>query len=158
MGSDKINGFIKNPKNFLIYLGNPGLGKTYFCAAIFDYAVRNFNTVRYWSEAGLLKKTRASIDQYKYSDYLDYTELLIDDEFVIIDDVGSTGFTEWRKEVLFFAIDKRYNSGLPTVITSNFSMKEFKDLFPERLGSRLNSSENCIIEIMDGPDLRQQGY
>jgi DNA replication protein DnaC len=91
-------------------------------------------------------------------DYLEALKLLIDDEFIILDDVGSTGLNQWREEVLFDAVDERYNTMMPTLITSNFSVAEFKKLYHPRICSRLFATENTIIEILDGVDLRTQGH
>ncbi len=90
-------------------------------------------------------------------DYLEALKWLIDDDFVMIDDIGSTGLNEWRKEIIFDAIDERYNSMKPTIITSNFSVREFKYYFHERVSSRLFAKENCVIEILDGDDRRSEG-
>lgn len=90
-------------------------------------------------------------------DYLEALKWLIDDELVILDDVGSTGIREWREEVLFDLLDGRYNSMLPTVITSNFTQADFKKLYHPRIYDRIFASENIIIEIPDGESLRQQG-
>lgn len=146
---------MNNPKNFLIYCGNPGVGKTFFCAALFEWALTTFKSFRYWNESELLKKVRSSMEEYK-GDYLQALKLLIDDDLVIIDDLGSTGLNEWRKEIIFDAIDERYNSMLPTIITSNFSVQEFQKNFHERVCSRLFSSENIIIDMQNGIDRRKE--
>ena len=144
---------MKNPKNFLVYCGNPGIGKTYLCAALFEWAMKKFKSFRYWNESELLKRVRSSMDNYQ-GDYLESLKLFLDDDLVMIDDIGSTGLTEWRKEIIFDAIDERYNSLKPTIITSNFSMKEFKELFHPRIYSRLADKDNTIIEILEGKDMR----
>jgi DNA replication protein DnaC len=151
---DKISEFLDKPKNFLVFCGNPGIGKTYFCASLVEWAMINFNSFRYWNESELLKRLRSSIEDFK-GDYLEALKLLIDDDFVMIDDIGSTGLNDWRKEVIFDAIDERYNTMLPTVITSNFSRQEFERNFHPRLSSRLFAAENTVIEILDGQDLRK---
>lgn len=88
-------------------------------------------------------------------DYLEVLKYLIDDDFLIIDDVGSsTKHTEWREEILFAILDSRYNSMKPTVITSNFSQQQFIDKYHRRIHSRLFSTENTIIEIENGVDYR----
>lgn len=152
--ASKVGDFLRGRKDFLIYCGNPGIGKTYFCAALLENALQNFSSVRYWNESELLKRVRSSMEEVK-GDYLESLKLFIDDDFVMIDDIGSTGLNEWRKEIIFDAIDERYNSMKPTVITSNFSVKEFKEYFHERVSSRLFAKDNYIIEILDGQDLRQ---
>jgi len=145
---------MKKPQNFLVYCGNAGIGKTYLCSALMEWIVPNFNSFRYWNESELLKRVRSGMEDFK-GDYLETLKLLIDDDIVIIDDIGSTGLNEWRKEIIFDAIDERYNTMKPTIITSNFSRKEFESLFHERLSSRLFAAENIIIEIHDGNDLRR---
>jgi DNA replication protein DnaC len=151
----KIQKFIENPKNFLVYFGDPGIGKTYLCSALIEWAVTRFNNFRYWNEGELLKRVRKSIDESS-GDYVEALSYMIDDELVILDDIGSTGLTEFRKEILFDAIEKRYSSMLPTVITSNFTRDEFYKNFHERFCSRLFASENIVIEIKDGFDFRKE--
>lgn len=146
--------FMEKPKNFMVYCGSPGIGKTYLCASLIDWALKTFNSFRYWNESELLKRVRSSMDEYK-GDYLTTLNHLIDDDFVMIDDIGSTGLTEWRKEIIFDAIDERYNNMKPTLITSNFTVKEFENVFHERLSSRLFDKDNIVIEINDGLDLRR---
>jgi DNA replication protein DnaC len=145
---------LKKRENFLVYLGNAGLGKTHFSAAMIEPAIMYFNSFRYWKEADLHKRVRASMTEYK-GDYLETLKFLIDDDLVILDDIGSDGVNEWRKEILFEAIDQRYNSLKPTIFISNFTRKEFKEIYHARLGSRLFAKENIIIEIHDGVDHRE---
>lgn len=147
---------MKKPKNFLIFCGNPGIGKTYFCAALIWWAEQTFDSWRYWDESEILKKVRSSMDNIK-GDYLESLKLLVDDQLIIFDDVGSTGINEWREEVFFDIIDERYNTMLPTVITSNFSVADFKKVYHPRICSRLFASENTVIEILEGEDLRTIG-
>lgn len=150
----KIQNFMKTPKNFLLYCGNPGIGKTYLCASLIEWAMTTFDSFRYWNESELLKKIRSGMDEYK-GDYLETLKHLIDDQLVMFDDLGSCGLNDWRKEIIFDAIDERYNSMLPTIITSNFSLKEIEKNFHPRVCSRLFDKDNTIIEILDGIDLRK---
>jgi len=142
-----------SPKNFLIYYGRPGIGKTYLCASLVEWAFTKFNTIRYFNERDLLKRLRNGISEGS-GDYLANLKLLMDDDLIIIDDVGSSGWNEWREEVLFEAIDLRYNSMKPTIITSNFNELEFRKIFHERFCSRLFAHENTLIDGKDFPDFR----
>lgn len=140
--------------NFLIFCGNPGIGKTFFCSALVPFAMRTFKSFRYWNESELLKRVRSSMDDYK-GDYLETLKFLIDDDFIMIDDIGSTGLNEWRKEIIFDAIDERYCSMKPTVVTSNLSRNEFENNFHPRVASRLFANDNIIIEMPNGIDYRK---
>ena len=152
----KVATFLDEKKNFLVYCGSPGIGKTYLCSALFEFAEIHFQHYRYWSENDLLKRVRDSFENIK-GDYIDTLRFLLDDDFIMLDDIGSAGHTDWREEILFAAIDFRYNSGLPTVITSNLSREEFHKKYHNRIYSRIFSSKNIVIEINDGVDLRQEG-
>ena len=152
---EAISQFMKKPKNFLVYCGSPGIGKTYFCAAMMEWIIPNFNNFRYWNETELFKRIRSSMNEYN-SEQLETLKFLIDDEIVIIDDIGFSGPNEWRNMILSDLIDERYNTMQPTIFTSNYSKKEFETIYHARVSSRLFASENIIIEIPNGPDLRKE--
>lgn len=140
----------------MIYHGSAGIGKTYLCAALSEWALTSFRTRRYWKEEDLLRRLRAGISEGK-GDYLINLEAFIDDELIILDDVGS-GINpekvtyrdlEFRREVFFSFLDYRYNRELPTIITSNFTKEDFKNVYSERIVSRLFAKENTIISVFD---------
>lgn len=89
-------------------------------------------------------------------DYLGFLRSKIDDKVLFIDDVGASGITEWRKEILMDIVNYRYDLQCPTVFTSNLSKNEISAGYGERVASRLFSKENVIIEMMSATDLRQQ--
>lgn len=90
-------------------------------------------------------------------DYLRHLALLVDDPLIMIDDIGSQGVNEWRSEVMFDLIDQRYNSMLPTILTSNFTKRQFEEKYHPRMASRIFAKENIIIEIHDAIDKRKDG-
>lgn len=153
-----LNNFIKNPKNMLIYIGNPGIGKTFFCASLTEWAMNTFYFFRYHREQDLFSILRNNMKNFNGGDYSVLLEKLIDDDLVILDDIGSSGVNEWREEVFFNFLDYRYNCMKPTIITSNFTKKEIFENYSKRVGSRMFAAENTIIEIHSGVDLREQGY
>lgn len=147
---------MKDPKNFLVFLSKPGIGKTYLCAALTEWALETFRSLRYHRERDLLAKLRQGIADGD-GDYAKALEYYIDDDLIILDDVGSginpekhtNRDLEWRAEILFSFLDYRYNSMKPTVITSNFSKRLFESVYSERIASRLFAAENKIITIFD---------
>lgn len=160
----KVLDYIKQPKHMLVYHGSPGIGKTYFCAALIPWAIQSFNSYRYYNEKNLLSKLRKGISNGE-GDYAEALEYLIDDDLVMLDDVASsinpsrytTKDLEWRREIFFNFLDIRYNKQLPTIITSNLTEKEFQDVYSERICSRLFAKENTIISIFGGQDKRKIG-
>lgn len=145
---------MKKPKHMLIYHGSPGCGKTRFCAALMEWAFTCFKSFRKYRELDLLSKLRESISRGD-GDYSRTLETMIDDDLVILDDVGSginpSKITykdlEWRREILFDFLDNRYNSMKPTIITSNFTKQEFDEVYSDRISSRLFASENKFISM-----------
>lgn len=138
----------------MVYVGNPGCGKTYFCAALMNHSLESnvFSSKRYWNERQLLSKIREDMEYGSYQEILRY---IIDDELLILDDLGSGGFGEWGRNVLFDLIDIRYSSCLPTVVTTNLTEGAIKTEFGERMASRLFADDNTIIEVR-GHDLRKK--
>jgi len=151
----KVDSFMKSKKNFLVVLGSPGTSKTYFCSALSDWILDNFQTHRYWMEGALFDRIKRGFESHEGSPKV--LEYLIDDDIVILDDVGSNSWTEWKEDVFFDLINIRYNSMLPTVITSNLTRKQFYEIYQPRVTSRLFASENTVIELQDAQDFREIG-
>jgi DNA replication protein DnaC len=156
---------MKNPKHMLVLNGSSGLGKTHVCASMAEWALKRFSTIRVHNEENLLSRLRKGIRDDE-GDYRELLRLMTDDDFVILNDVGSwhtpdkidNRNLEWKREVLFAFLEDRYNSMKPTVITSNLSKEQFKTVYSERIASRLFASENTIVSIFDDSlDLRKQG-
>jgi len=156
--------YMENPKNMLIFLSTPGLGKTYTLAAMTDWAFHKFPSRRYHREGDLLKRLRIGISN-GVGDYIQNLHYFIDDDLIMLDDIGS-GINpdkesyrdlEFRREVFFEFLDYRYNRRKPTIITSNFSHGDFQKVYSERICSRLFATENTLIKIFDQPDKRSLG-
>lgn len=143
---------MEKKEDMLIFCGNPGVGKTFLCACLVEWALLNFSSFRYYNETQLLTRVRDSIEGH--GDCMKELTQLLDDPLIMIDDIGSNKLNEWREEILFSAIDMRYNSRMPTIITSNFNREQFEKNYNRRLSSRIFAKENIVIEIHNGPDFR----
>lgn len=146
--------WLKKGKNFLLFLGCPGCGKTYFCSAIIEWIYKKVRSFRYWEEREFLSRLRTGISSEK-GDYAKLAQYLCDDDFMIYDDLGSCGINEWRRDVLLAVIDQRYESTLPTIFTSNLTEEEIRVQLGPRSHSRLFDVGNTIICMHDSQDQRQ---
>lgn len=155
----RVHEWIKSDQPILTISGKCGTGKTYFCAAMYAYMMNSLRGDVYaHNENSLLRKVRSSMDLK--GDYLQALHQAINYDFLIIDDIGSSGYTEWRAEILFELIDKRYSDSRKTLLTSNLSPTDLKktygDFQGERIVSRLNSKENMWLSFNSMPDYRQE--
>jgi DNA replication protein DnaC len=151
----KVYSFMKEKKNFLVILGSPGTSKTYLCSALSEWVLDNFQTYRYWMEGNLFERLKRGFESHEGSPKV--LEYLIDDELIILDDVGSNSWTEWKEDIFFDLVNMRYNSMMPTIITSNLTRKQFYDTYQPRVTSRLFAKENTVIELKDAQDFREAG-
>ena len=156
--SEKILEWLDSPKNFIVMHGEVGTGKTYFCAAMLDALLSKYNHIRAFSERALMSKIRNKISQNSRGDYLEYLVSFCDEKIMIFDDIGSSGHTDWREEVLMELIDFRYREKLATIFTSNLDRQEFFDTYGKRIQSRLFAKQNIIIDTSTLPDYREQGH
>ena len=73
-----------------------------------------------------------------------------------LDDLGVERPTEWAMETITGLIDARVASGLPTIVTSNFSLGELRDRWGGMPGMRIASRLGGACERiqMGGGDRR----
>lgn len=159
--------WIKNPRGFLLLLGGPGTGKTHFCAAAIHHLAEKFKSIRYFNEPDLFNRVRSVIGK---GDYLKEVELVADSDLFILDDFGSTGINDWRREVFFHLIDIRYKNEAPTIITSNLRKEDVNGYLcskkantdietggygaSNRVYSRLFDEQNTIVNLHSFGDIR----
>lgn len=130
--------------NSLVYIGPPGIGKTYLCAAIANYLSDKGRCARYVNPRRFYEALQAAIqkNQNQYEEIRKFAK----EDILIFDDLGSTSCTEWQIEVTFDLIDQRYSQNLPTIITSNLNFDEIGNVFGERFLRRIENKQNTIIE------------
>lgn len=155
---------MKDPKHMLIWLGGTGTSKTFFSASLGEWILKKFQFNRVHKEEDLQKRLRAFISE-GYGDYIAELKYLIDDDIVILDDVGAAinadthANKDWSfaRRILLEFIDYRYNIMKPTIITSNFNRDQIYEIYGERIHSRMFASENIIIETFNQTDKRTLG-
>lgn len=163
---EKILKWSNDSKNFLILIGNPGLGKSYLCHAIKNLQSKKHRTVRMYEETQFFSEIRSVID--RGWDYEREIEKICESDFLIIDDILSVlsdenaKMTDWQKAVLFSAVNRRYNNKLPTVFTCNFDIRQIRSIMGSKFTSRLCDHENTLIEFWDidrrtGEDYSKEG-
>ena len=134
-----------------MFLGGFGTGKTFLAACIANALLDEGFSVLMTSFPRLINTIHGMREgKQEYIDSLNKYSLLI------IDDLGVERQSEYVAEIVQNIIDSRYRAGLPVVITTNLSPKDFsetQDIAKSRLYSRI--SEMCLPLIVNGVDRRK---
>lgn len=115
---------------------------------------------RYWTDclminwATWLSMVKDSFDNKMNTTGKNLLARLRSTRLLIIDDIHQEKGSDWVREQLFITINHRYEQGLPTIITSNFSIEDIAERYNGQIASRL--IETCEIIEFTGDDRRQQ--
>lgn len=141
-------------KNNLIFIGSPGLGKTFMCSCIAKEVLDKGYTVIYQTSFNLMEV----IERYKFktssfssTDEENYNNLFTCD-LLIIDDLGTEMPNSFTTSELFNIINSRLNSGKRIIISTNLNLSQIKEIYTERILSRIVG--NFKLYEFYGEDLR----
>lgn len=150
-----INNFTNEGCNGLYLWGNIGAWKTTTACIVANELIW-----RYWIDclmvnwATWLSMVKDSFDNKSNTAWKSLLARLRSVRLLIIDDIHQEKWSDWVREQLFIIINHRYEQGLPTIITSNFSIEDIAERYNGQIASRL--IETCEIIEFTGDDRRQQ--
>jgi hypothetical protein len=154
--SEKLQGFVidwlKNPTDGLFVHGTAGSGKTHLAAAIFIDLVQHRQRVRFRRAAQLFQSIRDSYGQEDVSEeevLRDY----IEPKFLVLDDLGTGSLSDHERRYSLEVIDRRGNDQKPTIITTNWTLKQIVERLDERVASRLSG---YTLMNFEGKDRRSK--
>ena len=137
--------------NSLYFCGRTGLGKTHLSLAIANEAIKKGYNVVYGSVINFLNKLER--EKFGRTDTFETEDVLIGADLLILDDLGAEFSTPFAVSALYNIINSRIARGVPTIISSNLSIKEVQDRYPESVASRIIGTFK-IVEFA-GKDIRQ---
>lgn len=148
------DGFDQTDQNLLFY-GSSGLGKTFLSSCIANQLIASGKTVLYQSSGSLfsilehIRFNRTVSDEERYiAASADTVDLLI------IDDLGTETINDYTLGELFRIVNTRLLENKKTIISTNFSIGDLKQMYSERLLSRLIG--NYALLHFRGKDIRLQ--
>lgn len=130
---DTARSFAINPDGWLVLMGPSGTGKTHIAAAIANERIAQGQPALFMVTPDLLDHLRSAFAPDSEVTYDELFEQVRNAPLLVLDDLGANSSTPWAQEKLFQLINHRYNSRLPTVVTSNLR----RDDLDERLRMRL---------------------
>lgn len=110
-------------KNGLYIYGPMGTGKTHLAAAIANEILQEGQPFIMMTATKILQRIRKSYQGGDLTEY-DLLQTFREIPLLIIDDLGKEAATEWSASLIFQLINARYETMLPTIITTNYSQQD----------------------------------
>jgi len=121
----------------LLLRGCTGCGKTHIAVAILIEAIRGGSTGLYQNVTDMLDELRRSYQRDADPSELGLLEEISNVDLLVLDDLGAEAITDWVRDRLYLIINRRYESALATIITTNSSDAELAERVGPRIVSRL---------------------
>ncbi|MBA7475177.1 Chromosomal replication initiator protein DnaA [subsurface metagenome] len=137
--------FATEPRGWLILVGPSGCGKTHLAAAITNERLSCGYPALFITTPDLLDHLRSAFSPSSEIAYDELFDQVRNAPLLVLDDLGSQTSTAWAKEKLEQLLNHRFNSELPTVITSIIPI----DQLEERLRTRLTDPKLCQICMIE---------
>lgn len=157
VAKDFTANFDREFSNILFY-GNTGTGKTFLSNCIARELLDTSHSVIYLTAIEFFDKlskrdNTKDFNRYSSNPYSDYTaDYLTECDLLIIDDLGTEINNAYTTSKLFYIINERILRKKSVVISTNLSLGELRDMYSERIFSRITSSYKFIYIF--GDDIR----
>jgi DNA replication protein DnaC len=146
--------FAKNPEGWLVFMGETGCGKTHLAAAIVNYRYEIGKPALFVVVPDFLDHLRSAFSPESKVSYDQLFESVKTAPLLVMDDFGEQSTNPWVREKLYQLINYRYNSRLPTVITTRYSLDEIMAEVDSSISSRLVDRQISVTFNIMAPDYR----
>lgn len=146
---DYCANFPDNEVKNLLFMGDPGLGKTFFVNSVaFELTGRGF-TVANLTAYGLINGIMENIRENRRIDGF------MDADLLIIDDLGREAvIRNVTVEHIFSIINERLSADKPIIISTHLGPSELEDIYGATLVSRITAPGSFKALKLMGSDLR----
>ncbi len=151
LSKEYVLNFNPNTSTNLLFLGEPGLGKTHLTLAIVSGVIQKGYLPVYAPADNLF----SIIEKEKFQgENLGAYEQMQKCDLLVIDDLGTELVTAFTKSLLYNLINTRILNKKPTIINTNLTLAEIEQIYSPRITSRLIGNYNANKFL--GNDIRQQ--
>lgn len=131
---DLTRGEYLQQRQSIIFVGNPGLGKTHLATGIALAACRQKRKVRFWTAASLVNELLQAQDEHRLHRFIAQALKL---DLVVLDELGFIPFSANGSQVLFTFCSEIYER-LSFILTTNLKFADWVQVFgDERLTAAL---------------------
>lgn len=144
----------KNSAKNLIFISGPtGVGKTFLLRCMANELIERGKVVKIVTAFSMnqdFKEFKRRLNEEILNNYLT-------PEYLFIDDLGTEPkYKDVTIEFLYLIINERKMKKLSTIITSNLDLSDIRDIYDERIFSRIADRETSINIFLNGNDRRIQ--
>jgi DNA replication protein DnaC len=141
----------------VIFIGNPGLGKTHLAVGLALCACRQRRRVRFWTAAGLVNELQQAQDEHRLNRFT-ATALKLD--LLVLDELGFIPFSPGAAQLLF-SFYSELHERVAVIVTSNLKFADWIQVFGEErltaaLLDRLTQKAHILELIGESYRFRQR--
>ncbi len=140
--------------NSLLFIGTTGVGKTFLSNCIASEVLNRCYSVVYLTATDLFNIFSRATFNKEDGEENEIDHYILDSDLLIIDDLGTEFSNSFTTGKLFYCLNERIVRQKGTIVSTNLSVNELRDMYSERVVSRLLSNFS-ILELF-GEDIRIQ--
>lgn len=145
-----VESFGRDFQNLFFY-GDPGVGKTFLSNCIAKELIEGAFSVIYFTAFELFDIiAKSNFDKDDTAEVM--YEHIFDCDLLIIDDLGTELSNSFTTSQIFLCLNERMLRRKSTIISTNLSLDDFKNLYTERTFSRISSHYTMLRFV--GDDIR----
>lgn len=133
-----VDSFDQSFSNLLLY-GSVGTGKTFLSNCIAKELLDRGHSVIYFTSFQLFDLFSGTNPELRR-----HQDALLESDLLILDDMGTELPNSFTVSKLFQILNERALAKRSTVISTNLSLREFRDIYSERTFSRITSSYTLL--------------
>lgn len=147
---DFIDTFDQEMRSLLFY-GPVGTGKTFLTNCIAKELLDSRHSVIYFTAFQFFEHF-STAGSWETEEFGQRHEALLDSDLLILDDIGTEMANTFTVSKLFQVLNERALRRRSTIISTNLSLKDFRDIYSERVYSRITSTYKLVK--FSGSDIR----